>query len=148
MAFVLGLDAVMGYDVLGASNDTWVDLDNCKDVAISLSRASDDVSTRGGAGFRQQVATLREGEITFQMVYDTADAGFIAFSDAFFNTADQVIGIFCADGALATIGTTGLKADFMVSDFSISEALEEAMKVDVTCMITYSAFTPVWFTVV
>lgn len=148
MSFVLGYNSVLGYDITGlVDGEVFVVAANIRDLSINMERATDDVTTRGGNGFRQVVGTLRDGSVEFQIVYDTTDATFIAFRNAFFNLADQVIGLFVADGGLAVSGTQGLKGDFMVTNFSISQNLEEANKVDVTCQLTFSAFTPVWFTV-
>jgi hypothetical protein len=149
MSFVLGLDSELGYDVDGLEGgEAFVLADNIRDLSLNMEKATDDVSVRGGNGFRQMVATLRDGSVEFQMVYDTADAAFTAFHNAFFIKANEVIGLFVADGPLATVGTQGLKGDFMVTNFSITQNLEEANKVDVTCQLTYSAFVPIWFTVV
>jgi hypothetical protein len=72
------------------------------------------------------------------MVWDTADAGFTAIKNAFFNNA--VIGLQVLDG---TSGQ-GLQADFSITNFSRSEALEEAITVSVTAKVTYSATAPSW----
>lgn len=149
MAIVLGLDAQLGYDVTGLSGgETFVLATNIRDLSLNMDKATDDVSVRGGNGFRQTVGTLRDGTVEFQMVYDTTDAAFTAFHNAFFINANRVIGLFVADGVLATPGTQGLKGDFMVTGFSVTQNLEEASKVDVTCQLTFSTFVPVWFTVV
>lgn len=149
MSFVLGLNSQLGYDVTGLSGgEAFVLATNVRDLSINMEKATDDVSVRGGNGFRQVVGTLRDGSVEFQMVYDTTDAAFTAFHNAYFIPANEVIGLFVADGVLATVGTQGLKGDFMVTNFSITQNLEEANKVDVTCQLTFSSFTPVWFTVV
>lgn len=143
--FVLGLNAKLGYDVLGAANDTWLELTNVRDLSVGLSSAVADVSTRNSGGFRQQVATLSDGNLEWGMVYDNSNAGFVVIKDAYF--AKSVIGLFAADGGLTTVGTEGLKGDFMITDFSIDENLEEAMMVNITASLTYSAFVPLWDTV-
>ncbi len=149
MSFVLGFNSVLGYDVTGLSGgEVFVVATNVRDLSLNMDKATADVTTRGNNGFRALVGTLREGAVEFQMVYDTADAAFTAFHNAFFLTANNVIGLFVADGALATSGTQGLKGDFMVTGFSITQNLEEANLVDVTCNLTFSTFVPVWFTVV
>jgi len=149
MAFVLGLSAQLGYDVTGLEDgEVFVVATNVRDLSLSMDKATDDVSIRGGNGFRQVVGTLRDGSVEFQIVYDTSDPTFTAFHNAFFIDANRVIGLFVADGVLATIGTEGLKGDFMVTGFSVTQNLEEAVKVDITCQLTFSTFVPVWFVVV
>lgn len=149
MSFVLGMDSVLGYDDTGLEDgETFVVAPNVRDLSLNMDKSTADVTTRGNNGFRALVGTLREGQVEFQMVYDTAEAGFQAFHDAFFLTAKNVIGLFVADGTLATIGTQGLKGDFMVTGFKVGQELENANMVDVVCNLTFSSFLPVWFTVV
>lgn len=152
MAFVLGLDTKLYYAVSGAAiaegtpppGDEWLELTNIKDLSLSLEAATDDVSVRGGAGWRLTVGTLRDGTTEWEMIYDTTDAGFVAIKDAYFNAADRVIGLYVADGDEATTGTEGLMADFMITGFGITQNLEEASKVSVTAQPTFSAFVPAW----
>lgn len=147
MAFKLGLETKLYYDTDGADVTAWVENTNVRDLTLNLETATDDVTTRGGNGFRQTAATLKDGSTDFQMIYDPADPHFAAFKDAFFNPADRVIGIWVADGDQVTSGTQGLKADMMVTNFTINQNLEEAVKVDVTVAPTFSAYTPNWFIV-
>ncbi len=149
MAFILGLDTKLYYGVDGAAaaeaaTTPWVELTNIKDLSLSLETATDDVSVRGGNGWRQTVATLKDGTTEWEMIYDPADAGYIAFNDAFFDPAKRVIGVYVADGDIVTVGTAGLMADFMVTTFGITQNLEEAVKVSVTVQPTFSAFQPDW----
>jgi hypothetical protein len=88
--------------------------------------------------WRATVATLKEASVDFEMVWDTADAGFTAIKNAFFNNAP--IGLQILD---ETSGQ-GLQADFSITNFSRNEALEEAITVSVTAKVTYSATAPSW----
>ena len=72
------------------------------------------------------------------MVWDTDDAGFTAIKDSFFD--DTIIGLQVLD----TDGGEGLQADFMITNFSRAEALEDVMKVSVTAKVTYSDTPPSW----
>jgi hypothetical protein len=145
MALVLGLNAKAYRNTASWASPTWDEVTNLKDVTINLEAGDADVTTRGGGGFRQSVGTLKDGSVDFQMVWDTADADFTAFKDAFFNNTS--IELAFMDGAIATTGSQGLHADFSVVNFSRSEALEEALMVDVTVKITKSDNTPEWLTV-
>ncbi len=75
------------------------------------------------------------------MVWDTADAGFGAVKDAYLNNAP--IGMQILDGSSSGAGE-GLQADFMITSFSRSESLEEAITVSVTAKVTYSDTPPSW----
>ncbi len=72
------------------------------------------------------------------MVWDTADAGFTAIKDAFFNNTE--IGLQVLDGAAGS----GLEADFSITNFSRNEQLEEALTVSVTAKVTYAGTAPAW----
>ena len=96
------------------------------------------MTTRGNDGWRAIVATLKEASVEFEMVWDTADAGFDAIKDAYL--ANDIIGFQVLDGDSGE----GLQADFMITSFSRSEALEEAITVSVTAKVTYSATPPSW----
>ena len=146
MALVLGLDAKAYRNAsLDWAAPNWALVSNLKDVTINLEAGDADVTTRAGGGFRQSVATLKDGSVDFQMVWDTADAQFTAIQTAFF--ANTAVEMAFMDGLIVTTGSQGLHADFSVTNFSRSEALEEALMVDISLKITKSDNTPEWLTV-
>jgi len=139
MPIKLGMEAVLNYKTGGVGGaGTWTELINVKDVTLTLETGEADVTTRGNAGWRATVGTLKEASVEFEMVWDTADAGFTAIKDAFFN--NSVIGLQILDGASGS----GLEADFSITNFSRNEALEEAITVSVTAKVTYSTTVPSW----
>lgn len=135
MAIRLGMEAVLNYKT-GASS--WTELANVRDVTLTLETGEADVTTRANAGWRATVATLKDASVEFEMVWDTTDAGFSAIKTAYLN--NTAIGLQVLDG---TSGE-GLQADFMITSFSRSEALEEAITVSVTAKVTYSTTPPEW----
>lgn len=146
MAIRLGMEAKLYYKVGGVGGaGSWAELTNVKDVTLNLEAGEADVTTRGNAGWRATVATLRDGSIEFEMVWDTADAGFSAIKDAYFD--NDKIGFAVMDGDIATAGSQGLQADFSITNFSRKEALEEAIMVSVTAKPTYSTTAPEWVTI-
>ncbi len=145
MAIKLGNEAKLYYDASGVGGSTWTELTNVKDVTLNLETGEADVTTRGNAGWRATVATLKDGSIEFEMVWDTADTGFTAIKDAYFNNTP--IGFAVMDGDVVTVGSQGLHADFSITNFSRNESLEEAITVSVTAKPTYSTVAPDWVTV-
>ncbi|MBN8646157.1 MAG: hypothetical protein J0L61_13060, partial [Planctomycetes bacterium] len=107
-------------------------------VTLNLEAGEADVTTRANNGWRATVATLKEASVEFEMVWDTGDAGFTAIKNAFFN--NDPIGLQILDAAAGQ----GLQADFSITNFSRSEALEEAITVSVTAKVTYSTTAPSW----
>ncbi len=139
MAIKLGMDAVLNYKTGGVGGGgSWTELANVKDVTLSLETGEADITTRANAGWRATVGTLKEASVEFEMVWDTADAGFTAIKDAFFNNTE--IGLQVLDGAAGS----GLEADFSITNFSRSEQLEEALTVSVTAKVTYAGTAPAW----
>jgi len=121
---------------------TWAEIKNVKDVTLSLEKGEADVTTRANGGWRATVGTLKEASIEFQMVWDTGDANFTAFQQAFFNNTPLELAVM--DGAMTDPTAQGLRALFEVFNFTRNEALEEAILVDVSVKPTYSANPPEW----
>jgi len=139
VAIKLGMEATLNYKVGGQDGaGSWLELTNTKDVTLSLEAGEADVTTRGNDGWRAIVATLKEASVEFEMVWDTGDAGFDAIKDAYLGNG--IIGLQILDGDSGE----GLQADFMITSFSRSEALEEAIMVSVTAKVTYSTTPPSW----
>ena len=142
MAIRLGMEAVLNYKAGGQDGaGAWVELANVRDVTLSLEAGEADVTTRANSGWRAVVATLKEASVEFEMVWDTADAGFGVVKDAYL--ANAPIGMQILDGSSSGAGE-GLQADFMILSFSRSESLEEAITVSVTAKVTYSDTPPSW----
>jgi hypothetical protein len=146
MSVKLGLDAKLYFCVAGiGGTPTWTLLGNVKNVTLNLQKGEADVTTRANNGWKATAATLKEGSIEFEMVWDPADTGFTAIKDAYFN--NTLIGMAAMDGAVATTGSQGLWADCAITDFTRDEPLEDAISVKVTAKPTYSANAPIWKTI-
>ena len=146
MSVKLGLDAKLYYAVAGiGGTPTWVLLGNVKNVTLNLQKGEADVTTRANNGWKATAATLKEGSIEFEMVWDTADDDFTAIRTAFLTNATLEFAVL--DGPVATSGSQGLRASMAITNFSRAEPLEEAIKVSVTAKPTYSANAPEWMTV-
>ncbi len=142
MGFRLGMNGKLYYKVGGqAAGGNWLELTNIRDVTLNMDTGEADLTTRGNQGWRATVATLKEASVEFEMVWDTADPGFAAIKDAFFN--NSVIGLQILDNDLAS-GGQGLQADFMVTNFTRNEPLEEGMTVNVTVKVAFSSTPPQW----
>src|SRR5690606_2794102 len=137
MSIRLGMEAVLNFKTGGQGGaGSWNELANVRDVTLSLETGEADVTTRANSGWRATVATLKEASVEFEMVWDSTDTGFTAIKNAYINNG--VIGLQVLDGPAGE----GLQADFMITAFSRSESLEEAITVSVTAKVTYSATPP------
>lgn len=145
MSVKLGLDAKLYRNTGTFGSPTWNEIKNVKDVTLNLEAGEADVTTRGNNGWRATVATLKDGSIEFEMVWDSADDDFASIRDAFLNKTSIELAVM--DGDVAVAGSQGLRATCMITNFSRNEALEEAITVSVTAKPTYSANPPSWLTV-
>lgn len=132
MSLVLGLNAVTARNTGTTAAPVWVIMTNIKDETINLETALSDVTTRAANGWRLQVGTLSEGSIDTQMLYNIADADFVAIMQAFMDKSMVLLGFFDDDPAAAASTINGLVGGFGVTNFSINRQLEEAIMVDVT----------------
>jgi len=156
MAFKLGLAAKLyrlttgtraswgaqGTDGLhsGAAPAALAEIGNVQDLTINGEKGKADVSTRANNGWDAEVGTLKNGTVTFKMVYDTADTHVMAFLTAFIN--NTAVALAALGGDKATSGTIGLWADFSVNGFQKEEPLKEAQMVSISVSPTYSAVGP------
>jgi hypothetical protein len=145
MAVKLGLDAKLYRNTGTYAAPVWNEVKNVKDVTLNLEAGEADVTTRGNAGWRATVATLKDASIEFEMVWDSADDDFAAIRDAFLNRTPIELAVM--DGDITTTGSQGLRASCIVTNFSRNEALEEAITVSVTVKPTYADNAPSWMTV-
>lgn len=141
MSIVLGLDCKLYRGTAGTSASTLVK--NVKDVTLNMDKGEADITSRAAQGWRVNVGTLKQGSIEFNINYDTSDADFQAFQAAYFGGTP--LALFVSDGA-----GSGLDCDVSVTAFNISQPLEEACTVSVTCKPTdiggSSGRAPSWST--
>lgn len=128
----------------GAAPDL-VEITNVRDATINLETGEADTTTRGNSGWRSTEATLRDGSVEFEMVWDSSDAAFTAIKNAYFNAT--TIALAALTGDSATAGSEGLWADFSITNFSQTQGLEDAVVVSVTAKPAYSAVSTAWVTV-
>ena len=140
-----GLDARLYRNTGTYELPVWAEISNAKDLTLNLEKGEADVTTRANEGWRATVGTLKDGSIEFEMVWDTEDAGFSALQSAYFD--DTAIELAVMDGDIEEAGSQGLRASFVVTNFTRNEPLEEAMTVSVTLKIAYSDNAPQWMTV-
>ena len=69
----LGMDAKLYHGPAGSTATS--ELTNTRDVTLNLETGEADATTRGSGGWRAIVATLKEGTVGFEMVWDMEDTG-------------------------------------------------------------------------
>lgn len=139
----IGLDAVLGYKAggYGEAGD-FLELANARDVTFDVSHSEADLTSRANNGWRATEPVLKEGELSFQMIWDPADAGFTAIRTAW--EGRSIIGMAVLDGPLDS--GKGWKFNGKVIGFTVNQPLEEGIVVDVTIKPTYSTDVPTYVT--
>ena len=135
MAIVLGLNAKLLRGAAGSTAAT--EVKNVKDLTLNLESGEADVTTRATGGWRASAATLKEASLEFGILYDTEDADFQAFQEAYFGNTP--LSLFITDGSGG-----GLDADWSITGFTVEQPLEEAVSVSVTAKPTASTRAPEW----
>jgi hypothetical protein len=133
--FLLGMEASIYYHAtLGTALGSMTELTNVRDVGLDMSAGEADITTRANSGWRATAPTLREGTVTFAMVWKPDDPGFAAIKTAFLTNAELELAVLDQDRA--TSGAQGPKGAFVITGFVRNEALEEAITVDVTAKLS------------
>lgn len=114
---------------------------NVKDLKLNFSTEKADISTRASGGWKATAATIKDGTITFTMLWKPADANFGIIKTAWLASAEIFFGAL--DGVYGTAGNQGPAGNFTVTNFSRSEGLNESVTVDVE--LSPSSFNG-WFT--
>ena len=129
--FVLGMNAKLYYGAAGSEATT--EMGNVKDVTLSLEAGEADITTRANSGWRATAPTLRECSCEFEMVWKPGDAGFEAIKSAFLSAGTVALAVLT--GAHNESGAEGPVGNWSITNFSRSEALEEAVTVSVTAKL-------------
>ena len=132
--YVLGMNAGLYQGDEGETDPALMtEVDNVRDVTLTLEAGEADITTRGNAGWRATAPTLRECSVEFQMVWRPGDAVFEAIKTAFLSAGSVALAIL--DQKRTVTGAQGPLGDFSITNFSRNEALEEAIVADVTAKL-------------
>lgn len=146
MAVVLGLAAKLYRNTNTYASPSWAEVENIRDATITLTHGEADATTRNNNGYVASVPTLKTLEISFEMVWDTGDADFVAFRDAWINKTP--IEVLALDGAVGTAGSNGPRATCYVFDITRGEPLADVVKATVRLKPGYATNAPSWYTAV
>ena len=134
----VGLEAKFYYNgstlLDGGSNTpgslSWTEDQNVKEVNLNTEAGTADMTTRGSNGWRNVLVALKEGSIELTKNFDSADAAYQALRDAY-NNRTEIAGAVMS-GDINTSGEEGLASNYVVTNFSRSEPLEDGMTVSIT----------------
>ncbi len=135
MSVRVSLDAKLYYGTAGATAATL--LNTVGDVTLSLKKSETKISSRASRWALVKGA-LKEAEISFEVVDDSADGAMQAILTAFMS--DTPMAFFVKDA----IDGHGLDADFEIIGADRDEKLEDAIKYKFTVKPTYVSRYPAW----
>jgi len=133
---VLGLECKTYYGTAGSTAANL--LTKVRDLTMSLEKGEADFTSRASGGWESIRGALKSGSLTFDMVWDTTDAGYQAIRDAFLN--NTAIALLILDAA----GGEGLDADFEVTSFEVGQPLLEGVQTSFTVKISTTLRNPTW----
>lgn len=142
MAVRIGKQCVLYIGTAGTQANTVVG--NVRDVTLGLSRDEIDASARDSGDWEEVVSSMKSGEVSWQMRWNTGDANFATIRDAFLN--GTAIAILILDDLKAVVGAQGIDADFTILSFQVSQPLRDMVTVDITAKPTPSTRAPAWHT--
>ena len=131
-----------------------------REVTLNLTSDTADITTRCSNGWRQMVATLKDASVDFSMKWEPDNANFTEIMNLYDDQCPSAFAILDgpidANFAIGGPGSsdvrrcgesgkvTGLVADFVVTNFTRNEALEEAVTADVTIQPAVGLMYPEW----
>ena len=140
MSTILGLSAILYHGVAGTTAAT--EASNVKDLSLSLEVGTADITTRAARGWRVKKATLKEASVEWGMNYDTTDTFCTTVIQNFIT--GTALALFISDG-----NGSGLDADWIITNCSMEQPLEDAVTVSATAEPTMDATNsraPAWKT--
>ena len=162
MGFILGFDAELYINLyvadIGTARPAWpgtglpqttapadiAEFGNVRNVRQNFEISKADVTTRDGNGWRQFAPTISNGGLEFETIWDPDDADTTAL---IVDAAIARASVWAVALDKSTVGGQGLYADYVVTDFSRNEDLEEALVMNVTMEPARGTLAPAWETV-
>lgn len=139
MAVSVGLNCKFYRNSGGSfSSPTWNEVTPVKDVSVTMDLALADASSRS-AMFRQYIPTLSDLEVTVNKLFD-GGADDVALYGNYLNRTLEVYAV--ADNTITVTGTTYIKFEGYVTNFTETQALEDVSVVDYTFKPGYSTNVP------
>ena len=143
---IRGYEAETSHNTGAYGTPVWDAVDLIQDtLELNLQKDEADVTTRAGNGWKQRMGTLKDGTVQFQMLWESADADFAAFRDAWLN--DTLIDLAVMDQDITVSDAQGLRAEMDVLNFSRSEPLNGALTASINMAPGAGTNAPVWMIV-
>lgn len=141
--YPLGLSAKLYRNTGTYGSPTWNEIDQVKDVTLTMTNNEADVTTRAGGGFVLTLPTTTAIEVSFQMLSKTGDQDLDAIRTAFFAKTDLEFAVM--SGPVTDTDSRGVRFTGRVYSFTRNEAIGDAQLFDVTIKPAPATNAPAWF---
>ncbi|MFA5265153.1 MAG: phage tail tube protein [Opitutaceae bacterium] len=131
--FVLGMDAKIYEGPVGAGLGSLTEMDNVRDVTLTMEAGEADVSTRGSGGWEATAPTRKKCDVEFEMLWKPGDECFEEIKDAFLNNGQVRLAVLTGDRSEGN--SEGPMAEFSITSFTRNESQTEGVTVSVTAKI-------------
>jgi hypothetical protein len=115
----------------------------CRDVTLDMTKGTADLSRRGST-WRRNRGTIKEGSVSMEIIYDTADPAYDALVTSYLT--GSIVDIALSDGPLPAGPAEYFRSEYEVTGFTRNEPLEDAVTVSVTLTIAATVNEPVFVT--
>lgn len=132
---ILGFQGKLYYNTGSYASPTWSLISNVGDIKATLDADEAEINIRAANGFKLSVAGLIAASWEWSSVYDPADTAQAALIAAF--DARSGIEFLILDQAVATSGSSGMRAWCMIQKAPRQEELGNAMMIDFAIKPTY-----------
>lgn len=143
---VIGFQAKMYRNTGSYGTPTWTEMPSVHNNTLNMEANEADVTTRGNGGFKATAQGLIDATIEFDMVWSKTAAALpadiTAVKSAFLNRTS--LDLYILDGAVATVGSEGLRATCAVLKFSREETIDDTVRVTVTIKPTMAEHQPAY----
>jgi len=123
----------------------WVPIMGIKDVSLPLGKTEVDATTRKAGKWKAVLGALREASVEFDIVWDTADEGFLALLGGYVSDGPVELAVMAGD--LETEGSQGLRATMTVLTFDRTEPLDNIVMAHVVVKPTLADHEPEWLVI-
>lgn len=135
-----GRTGYLGVSAGGVAENDFDELTIAQDVTLGLTKDAADATSRAAGGWKQELAVLKNCEVTVTALWDDTDAVLQEILDRWLD--DEIVGIRALDSSTGQ----GVEADMCVHDFSISQPIAGIQTVSIVLKPAPSATAPTWYT--
>lgn len=130
----LGINAKIYFGDADAALSAQTEMDNVTDVDLEMIANEADTSTRANSGWATSRATMKEATLSFDMMFESGDAGFTAIRTAYLGGTTLALTPLTGDKDVAN--NEGPRGNWSITTFTRTEPLQEVIKYSITAKMS------------